>query len=90
MSRTESPEMIARMRTVSAEALLGNRVNLREYPFRHLAVSCQTGIGPDRMAHAMAAVELLDRYGWELVNLSEFGTSRVLYAIMRRREPPGP
>lgn len=85
MARNETPDAIARTRTVNAESVLAGQIDLRAYPYRNLAISCQTGIGPERISYAIAAAESLDRYGWELVSLSEFGSGRLVYALMRRR-----
>lgn len=76
--------MIARTRTVTADAVLANRIDLRSYPYRLLAIHCQSGMGPERITIAIAAAEVLTGYGWSLVSVSEFGTGRIVYAIMRR------
>jgi len=85
MAPQETPDSVARSRTVTADALLAGRVDLRAYPHRYLAVACQTNLGPDRVSYAIAAAETLDRFGWDLVSLSEFTSGRVVYALMRRR-----
>lgn len=76
-------------RTITAEILLSGRLDLASffnaYPHRYLAVSCQTNLGPDRVSYAITAAEILDRYGWDLVSLSEFTAGRVVYALLRRR-----
>lgn len=74
-----------RTRTVTAEAILGNRADLRGYPYRLLCVVVQRGIGGDQVTQAVAAAEVLEAYGWELVTVSEFASSRIVYAILRRR-----
>ena len=85
MAAPETPEQITRTRTVTAEAILGNRVNLRGYPYRLLCVVAGRGIGSDQVTQAVAAAEVLEAFGWELVAISEFGSSRMVYAILRRR-----
>ncbi|WBB69353.1 transcriptional regulator [Micromonospora sp. WMMD812] len=85
MAAAETPEQIARTRTVSAEAVLGNRADLRGYPYRLLSVVSQRGMGGDQVTTAVAAAEVLEAYGWELVTVSEFASSRMVYAILRRR-----
>ncbi|HEX5542970.1 MAG TPA: transcriptional regulator [Micromonospora sp.] len=84
MRPAHTPDAIARYRTVTAAAVLEGRVDLRSYPYRHLAVLCQ-GVGGDRIAQAMAAADLLDRFGWDLVTISELTTSNSVYAFLRRR-----
>ena len=85
MSNLDTPEAIARLRMVNAEAVLENRVDLRGYPYRNLAIRAQRGFSPERVTTAVAAAEVLDRFGWELLNVAEFGTTRLVYAFLRRR-----
>ncbi len=85
MTRQETPEQIARTRTVTAEAVLGNRVDLRGYPFRLLSVIVNRGIGGDQLTQALAAAEVLEAVGWELVTITEIGSNRMVYAVLRRR-----
>ncbi|MEU8298905.1 transcriptional regulator [Micromonospora sp. NPDC048909] len=89
MPAREAPEQIARTRTVTADAVLGNRVDLRGYPYRLLSVVSH-GVGGDRVTQAIAAAEVLETFGWELVTVSEFGSSRMVYAVLRRVAGPGP
>lgn len=85
MSNLDSPESIARRRMVNADAVLANRVDLRGYPYRNLVILSQGGFVSDRVTAAVAAAEVLDRFGWELVNVAEFGSSRLVFAFLRRR-----
>ncbi|MFJ8581140.1 transcriptional regulator [Micromonospora sp. NPDC093277] len=84
MAGRESLEQIIRTRTVTANAILANHVDLRAYPYRLLSVLAH-GIGADRVTQAVAAAETLEAFGWELVTISEFTSSHLTYAIMRRR-----
>lgn len=81
----ESPELIAQRRLVDAMAILNNQVDLRGYPYRHLGLVSERGRGPERVMYAIAAAEVLDRFGWELVNIAEFFNGSAVYAFMRRR-----
>lgn len=85
VTRQETPEQIVRTRTVTAEAVLGNRIDLRGYPYRLLSVVVNRGIGGDQMTQALAAAEVLETVGWELVTISEIGSNRMLYVVLRRR-----
>ena len=85
MAARETPEQIARTRTVTADAVLGGSVDLRVYPYRLLTVLSHRGLGGDQVTQAVAAAEVLERFGWELITISEFASSRMVYAIMRRR-----
>ncbi|MFD6262688.1 transcriptional regulator [Micromonospora chalcea] len=85
MAARETPEHIARTRTVTADAVLGGNVDLRVYPYRLLTVLSHRGVGGDQVTQAVAAAEMLERFGWELITISEFASSRMVYAIMRRR-----
>jgi len=83
MARQDSPEAIVLTRRVSAEAILDNRVDLGGYPYRHLVVVGLRRLGLDRVSSVIAAVEVLDRFGWELVNVAELGG--YVCAFLRRR-----
>ncbi|MEQ4301168.1 transcriptional regulator [Plantactinospora sp. B6F1] len=85
MPNRETLETIARSRTVSAELVLTNLAELRAYPYRHLAIAARRGVGQEPVTYAMMAAETLAPYGWELLNVAEFGSSRVVYAFLRRR-----
>lgn len=85
MVSRETSDQIARTRTVTAAAVLENRADLRAYPYRHLAVVARHGVGGNAVTEVVAAVEVLTRFGWELVNVAEFGASRMVYAFLRRR-----
>ncbi|TYC01197.1 transcriptional regulator [Micromonospora sp. WP24] len=84
MAALETPEHVARTRTVTAEAVLANRVDLRGYPHRLLSVVSHRGIGGDQITQALAAAEVLESFGWELVTVSEFASSRLVHAVLRR------
>ncbi len=84
MPSNDAPDVIARRRLVDAMAVLENRVDLRGYPYRYLAVVAERGTGPDRVTYAMAAAEMLSAYGWDLVNVGEFFDHNA-YAFLRRR-----
>jgi hypothetical protein len=86
MSQHDSPEWIAQHRLVSAMAVLENRVDLRSYPHRLLGVSSERGVGGDRVMYAIAAAEVLERFGWELVTMTTVSDNNV-YAVLRRRGP---
>ncbi|GIJ30767.1 hypothetical protein Vqi01_59290 [Micromonospora qiuiae] len=85
MAAPETPEQITRTRTVTAEAILGNRADLRGYPYRLLSVVARRGIGGDQITQAVAAAEVLEAFGWELVTVAELASSRMVYAVLRRR-----
>ncbi|PZG02436.1 transcriptional regulator [Micromonospora deserti] len=85
MTGLETADQITRTRTVTAQAILEGRAYLRAYPYRLLSVVSHHGIGGDQVAQAVAAAEVLETFGWELVTVSEFASSRMVYAIMRRR-----
>lgn len=85
MAIRDTPEAIIQTRTVSAAAVLENRVDLRPYPYRYLAVAV-AGIGQgNKITSALAAAEALDRFGWDLVSISESDRAGVIFAIVRRR-----
>jgi hypothetical protein len=86
MTSHDTPDTITRTRTVKAETILNNRIDLRSYPHRILAIHSQNGIGPERMTYTIAAAEILTSYGWHLINISEFGQGRVVYAVMHRTQ----
>jgi hypothetical protein len=81
----ENPGQLATIGPVPAEAILSNSVDLRGYPYRHLVVASHRGNTATQIMTAVAAAEALDRQGWELVNVGEFATSRLVYAFLRRR-----
>ncbi|MEV1154811.1 transcriptional regulator [Micromonospora chokoriensis] len=70
---------------VTADVVLSGSVDLRVYPYRLLTVLSHRGVGGDQVTRAIAAAEVLERFGWELIPVSEFASSRMVYAIMRRR-----
>lgn len=85
MGNIETVEMITGVRTVTAAAILENRADLRGYPYQYLAVGSQGWNGVRRMADALAAAEVLSRFGWDLVNMAEFSESKTVFAFLRRR-----
>jgi hypothetical protein len=85
MSNRETAEVMARTRIVSAEAVLNHTADLRGYPHRHLAILSHRGVGPERVTYALMAADALDRFGWELLNVAEFGSSKLVHAFLRRR-----
>jgi Tfp pilus assembly ATPase PilU len=78
--------VITRTRTVSAQAVFEGRADLRAYPYRHRAIITQRGVGAERVSYALAAAEVLAQFGWDLVTISEFAASNLVYAFMRRRD----
>ncbi|WP_433393143.1 transcriptional regulator [Micromonospora sp. KLBMP9576] len=85
MATRETLEHVVRTRTLTADAVFGNHVDLRAYPYRLLSILSHRGIGAEQVTRAVAAAEALESLGWELVTVSEFASSRMVYAIMRRR-----
>ncbi|GAA2357411.1 hypothetical protein Cme02nite_51040 [Catellatospora methionotrophica] len=82
----ETPELIAHRRMISARTILENKADLRPYPHRHLAIVSQLMAAGEGITQLLAAVEILDRFGWDLINVSEM-TGRQVYAFMRQRTP---
>jgi hypothetical protein len=93
MTNVESADMLARSRLVTAQAVLEGRADMRAYPFRYLAVHGHVHVGGDRVSALLAAVEVVEKWGWELVTFLEYDKS--VYAFMRRTTyqpsagPPG-
>ncbi|MGC4851425.1 transcriptional regulator [Micromonospora sp. DT15] len=85
MTTAETPEHITRTRMVTAQAVLQGEADLRAYPYRLLAVVSHHGIGGTKVSEAVAAAEVLGQFGWDLVNISEFASNKVVYAFLRRR-----
>ncbi|MER7589722.1 transcriptional regulator [Micromonospora sp. NPDC127501] len=85
MTAAETPEHITRTRMVTARAVLQGQADLRTYPYRLLAVISHHGLGGDKVSEAVAAAEVLGQFGWDLVNISEFASNKVVYAFMRKR-----
>ncbi|MEV0730285.1 transcriptional regulator [Polymorphospora sp. NPDC050346] len=87
MALPSTPDKIAKTRTVSADAILRNQVDLRGYPFRHVSVVARYGFsgGTSPVTEVLMAVEVLQQAGWELVNVSEFSNGRFVHGIVRRR-----
>ncbi|SBT40720.1 transcriptional regulator [Micromonospora auratinigra] len=80
----ENPDQVIRTRTITAQTVLAGRADLRVYPYRLLSILVQ-GAGADRVSQAVAAAEMLEAVGWELITVSEFTSSHLTYAFMRRR-----
>jgi hypothetical protein len=75
---------MAQRRTVTAEAVLAGRVDLRMYPHQHLAVVSQRTAGMG-LSEVMASADYLAQWGWELINVSNVGhNSTLICAVMRR------
>lgn len=72
-----------------AEDVLAGRVDMRVYPYRHLALYCYTKFRSDGVRQVLAAAEVLANHGWELINVGEF-TGHHVYGFMRRLPPPPP
>jgi hypothetical protein len=86
MSQVETAQMIAGQRTVTAQALLENRADLRGYPYRYLAIHSYTLLRGEGIRILMAAIELLENYGWTLVTVTHVDNN--LYAMMRQAKAP--
>jgi hypothetical protein len=82
MTNVETAEMLARQRYVTAAAILAGQADMRSYPFRYLAIHTNIHIGGDRVAGLLAAIEVVEKWGWELVTILEYDKS--VYAFMRR------
>ncbi|MEV4410985.1 transcriptional regulator [Catellatospora sp. NPDC049609] len=82
MPGIETAEMIAQQRFVTARALLEGRADLRSYPHRYLAVHSHINVMGERVQSLLAAVEMVEQWGWELVSMVE--NERHVYAVMRR------
>lgn len=90
MAKRDTPETVAASRIVSASAVLDDRIDLRGYPHRHLAVDVYSGFGERTLTGAMTVADTLEPLGWELLNVSEFtssnfGNFKRTYAFFRRR-----
>jgi hypothetical protein len=85
-----TPPQLAQTRIVSAEAVLGNEVDFRGYPYRHLAIVAKPRLTNSGVTQLLEAVEYLGHYGWELVNVTPGGGSHLLYAFLRRSPAPAP
>ncbi|NJC73220.1 transcriptional regulator [Planosporangium thailandense] len=83
MPDRDTPQEIVNRRTVGAEVVLGG-IDLRWYPYRHLAVVSQRHFTTTGMSEILAAADVLAQSGWELVQVGEFGKGPLMCAIMRR------
>ncbi|HEX6684950.1 MAG TPA: hypothetical protein VF062_19330 [Candidatus Limnocylindrales bacterium] len=82
MSQIETASAIASQRVVTAAGLLENRADLRGYPHRYLAIHSYTLLRGEGVRVLLAATELLEQYGWSLVNMMQ--VDKNLYAVMRQ------
>ncbi|MBO4205245.1 hypothetical protein [Micromonospora echinofusca] len=86
-----TPERLAQTRIISAEAVLRNEIDLRQYPYRHLAVLAHRGLTGSGVTELMTAVDCLAHYfGWELVSVSTVNNAAGLYAFLRLPPPVPP
>lgn len=85
MSQVETAAMLANQRVVTAQGLLENRVDLRGYPHRYIAVHSYTLVRGEGLRALMAATELLENYNWTLVTMTQVDNN--LYAVMRQPQP---
>jgi hypothetical protein len=85
MASHETPEMINYSRQVTAGAVVEGRFDPRGYPYRLLGVLAERGSAAQRMGAVLAAAEILEQQGWELVDVTEIGPGRAVFAIVRRR-----
>ncbi|WP_240777857.1 hypothetical protein [Nonomuraea basaltis] len=86
---SQTPQMIAASRVVYAASVLAGTADLRGYPHRHLAVLSQFAVGSAfTLTEVLTAVEIMQHWGWELVNVASLPNGEVtsqLCAIVRRR-----
>jgi hypothetical protein len=82
MPEIETAETIANLRTVTAAAVLENRADLRSYPYRYLAIHSYSMMRGQGVRAVMAAAEMVEQWGWQLVNIME--TDKQIYGFMRR------
>ena len=85
MSQIETAAMIASQRMVTAAGLLENRADLRGYPHRYVAIHSYPLLRGEGIRVLMAAIELLEGYGWTLVTMTQVDNN--LYAVMRQPQP---
>ncbi|WP_336205879.1 hypothetical protein [Nonomuraea sp. LPB2021202275-12-8] len=87
---SQTPQMIANSHVVYAAAVLAGTADLRGYPHRHLAVLSQIHAGSAiTLTEVLIAVEILQQWGWELVNVASLPNGKVtsqICAVMRRRD----
>jgi hypothetical protein len=81
----ETAAMVANQRMVTAAGLLENRVDLRGYPHRYVAIHSYMLLGGEGLRLLMAAIELLENYHWTLITLTQIDNN--LYAVMRQPQP---
>ncbi|MFB9237053.1 transcriptional regulator [Plantactinospora siamensis] len=78
-----SPEQIARSFTVSATSIIDGTADLRTYPHRYLSV-VSSGPPSTALPEVLSCAQFLGQFGWELVNVTDLGASRITNAILRR------
>lgn len=86
MDAPQPPTLPRPPRLFHAQALLRNEINLDGYPFRHVCLS-SLGAGMSYNAKldvVLAAVELLEPRGWELVSISTQEGVMDVIATLRR------
>jgi ribosomal protein L16/L10AE len=86
MAQIETAEQIAARQLVTAAAVLENRADLRTYPHVYLTVHGYGMVAGEGVRQVIAAAEVLQRMGFDLVTLSEIKNQ--VYAIVRRRSLP--
>ncbi|MCW3816535.1 hypothetical protein ONA91_18995 [Micromonospora sp. DR5-3] len=82
-----TPQQLAKTRTVGADAVLRGEVDLRAYPYRHLALIARPAFLASGLTQLMEAVEHLSAYGWELVSIAPVTSNHTLCAVLRRTPP---
>ncbi|MFY1687913.1 transcriptional regulator [Plantactinospora sp. WMMB782] len=81
----QAAQQIAHTREVDAAALINGRCDLRNYPYRHLAVVADSSLPMPRTTGILVAVEILSQWGWELVSVVKpFESVDKLVAFLRR------
>jgi hypothetical protein len=84
MPSHEPAHVIAGRRTVTAGAVLAGVVDLRGYPHRYLGILSDSVLAAS-LTELLAAAELLERWGWEVLTVSSRGHDGRMFAVMRRR-----
>ncbi|NES16351.1 MULTISPECIES: hypothetical protein [Micromonospora] len=78
------PQQLAQSRTLGADVILRGEVDLRSYPYRHLALVARPAFLASGVTQLLEAVEHLSNYGWELVSVVPVTGSFTPCAFMRR------
>jgi hypothetical protein len=79
-----SPQQLTQSRTVSADVVLRGELDLRVYPYRHLAVVARPAFLASGITQLVEAIEHLSSYGWELVSVVPVSSSFTPCAFLRR------